>query len=191
MTTQPPTSSLSHNGTTAGSGPAALSDEVYHRLRAIAAAHLARERSGHTLQPTALAHEAFLRLGQGPDGGWNGQDHFLAAAAEAVRRVLVDHARARESLKRGGGRERVTIADVEGPAETSAVDLLALDEAMQALADLNPRQARVVELKYFAGLENRAIAAAMGISETLVKREWRFARAWLAARLSRGGVPAG
>jgi RNA polymerase sigma factor (TIGR02999 family) len=171
--------------------PPGLSIEVYARLRAIAASHLSRERVGHTLQPTALAHEAFLRLGQGPDGGWNGQDHFLAAAAEAVRRVLVDHARARDSLKRGGGRERVTIADVEGPAETSAVDLLALDEAMQALADLNPRQARVVELKYFAGLENRAIAAAMGISETLVKREWRFARAWLAARLSRGGVPAG
>ncbi len=152
---------------------------LYDELRLIARHHLRDERPGHTLQPTALVHEAYLRLGSA--SAFESRSHFLRTASQVMRRVLVDHARARNAAKRAGG-VRVTLD--EGLVGTGpAVDMLALDDALTRLAEAEPRWARVVELRFFAGLEVVEAAALLGVSEITVKRDWRFARAWLAREL--------
>lgn len=154
---------------------------VYRELRAQAAGLLEGERRGHTLQPTALVHEAFLRLVGHDRTRWHGRTHFLAVAACAMRRVLVDHARARAASKRGGGVAAVTLhqdgdAVEPGPAE---LDLVALDDVLGRLAAFDARAARVIELRYFGGLTFPEIAAATGTSVATAKRDWTAARAWL------------
>jgi RNA polymerase sigma factor (TIGR02999 family) len=163
---------------------------VYEELRKLAAHRLAREKPGQTLQATALVHEAYLRL---LDGGeprpWNGRGHFFAAAAEAMRRIMVENARRKQSLKGGGGRQRVDLEGVELPAESpvpsAALDLLALDEALAALERDEPRKAEVVKLRFFAGLTNDQAAEALGVSSATAENDWAYARAWL--RLQLGG----
>ena len=144
---------------------------------------IASERAGHTLQPTALVHEAWMRL-EG-DERWNDRQHFFATAARAMRRVLVDHARGRGRSKRAGGWRRVELeeADSAGALLTEEVDLVELDAALAELEVLSPRQTRVVELRFFSGLEVDAVAAVLDVSEATVARDWRFARAWLARAL--------
>jgi RNA polymerase sigma factor (TIGR02999 family) len=163
---------------------------VYDELRKLAAARLAAEQPGLTLQATALVHEAYLRL-VGPDPGqpWNGRGHFFAAAAEAMRRILVEQARRKRRGKHGGGRRRVDLDDATaGPGEP-ADDLVALDEALDALAREDPRKAELVKLRYFAGLTLEEAAACQGVSPATAKRRWAVARAWLYDALSAGGPP--
>lgn len=157
----------------------ALLPVVYGELRRQAGRYLRRERSNHTLQPTALVNEAFLRLVEQRDVRWKNRAHFFGIAAQAMRRVLVDHARANGRLKRGGPQARVTLDEATMGAEGRSVDLLAMDEALERLAALDARQARIVELRYFAGLSIEETAEVIGISPATVKREWSMARAWL------------
>jgi RNA polymerase sigma factor (TIGR02999 family) len=156
---------------------------LYAELRAIAQRHMEGERDEHTLQPTALVHEAFLRLTSGSAIEFENRAHFLRAASAAMRRVLVDHARARNAAKRRGAL-CVTLDEslVAGPDRS--VDMLVLDDALTRLAAAEPRWAQVVELRFFAGLEVPEVADALGTSTATVKRDWRFARAWLARELS-------
>ncbi len=158
---------------------------VYDELRRIAAAHLARERADHTLQPTALAHEAYLKLVDLSRAQWNDRAHFLAIAAGAIRRILIDHARLRQAAKRGGG-QRMTLgwADAQVSADKD-VDLIDLEEALQRLSQRSARQAKVIELRFFAGMEVTETAEVLGISPRTVKEDWRVARAWLARELGR------
>ena len=171
----------------AGAGEA-LVPLVYAELRRQARLALRREGEGHTLQPTALVHEAWLRLEGQHDARWESRTQFLAVAAQAMRRVLVDHARTRRALKRGGGGAQVTLGAADRAAAApdtapDAVDVLALDEALARLATLDPRKARLVELRYFAGLSIPEAAAALGISQATVGREWSVARMWLRREL--------
>jgi RNA polymerase sigma-70 factor (ECF subfamily) len=166
-------------------------ESVYAELRRVAAYLMSRERAGHTLQPTALVNEAFLRL-VGEDHRWENRAHFFGAAARAMRRVLVDYARKKVADKRGGGAARVTFAELAVAVEDPNVDLLALDEALTALMSHDKRLGQVVELRYFAGCTNADIAEILGQSEPTVKRDWAFARAWLLERLtanSKGNPP--
>jgi RNA polymerase sigma factor (TIGR02999 family) len=170
-----------------GAGDPGASDAlvplVYAELRRQAALALRREDEGHTLQPTALVHEAWLRLAGQRNGRWQSRTQFLAVAAQMMRRVLVDHARTRRALKRDGG-VQVTLADAEHAAAPSdQVDVLALDEALERLAILDTRKARLVELRYFAGLSIPEAAAALGVSQATVIREWAIARMWLRREL--------
>jgi RNA polymerase sigma factor (TIGR02999 family) len=151
---------------------------VYEELRRRAADHLRRERAGHTLQPTALVHEAYLRLSE-QNAAWKNRDQFFALASRIMRRVLVDHARARKARKRAGI-THVTLAD---SAESREVDLVALDLALDELATADQRQARIVELRYFGGLRLEEVASALDVSLATVNREWRSARAWLYQRV--------
>ena len=137
-----------------------------------------READGHTLQPTALLHEAYLRLVDQNRVQWTGTAHFLAIAAQAMRRVLVDHARKRSAARRAGG-PRATLEDHHAIVSEDPVDLLALDEALERLRELDERQAQTVELRFFGGLEIREVAEIQGVSEITVKRDWRSAKAWL------------
>jgi RNA polymerase sigma factor (TIGR02999 family) len=151
---------------------------VYDELRKLAAARLEGEAPGHTLQPTALVHEAYLRLvGPADDARWDHRGHFFAAAAEAMRRVLVDHARRRSRAKRGGGRARADLPDV--PARDPDERLIALDEALTGLAAEDPVAAKVVELRQFAGLGHEQVAAALGTTVHHARQKWAYARAWL------------
>lgn len=162
---------------------------VYEELRDLASAQLRREKPGHTLQPTALVHEAFLKLAGQERAHFESRSHFLAIAATAMRRVLVHHAEKRGSQKRGGGRAREATGALDAvvaPDAGEPVDLLALDEALTRLAALDERKAKVVELRYFAGLSVEEVAEAQGSSPATVKRDWEFARAWLLRELSRG-----
>jgi RNA polymerase sigma factor (TIGR02999 family) len=165
---------------------------VYEELRQLAAAQLAQERPGHTLQATALAHEAYLRLvgpegGAGGGGGWENRAHFFGAASRAIRHILVDHARARGRSKRGGGAQVQALPDDSGAlapiAAAPSVDVIALDEALERLASLDPAKARLVEMRFFGGLTVGEAAEALGISESTAAREWQFARAWLFRQL--------
>lgn len=160
---------------------------VYAELRRQAQRALRGEGAGHTLQPTALVHEAWLRLDGQHDARWESRAQFFAVAAQTMRRVLVDHARTRRALKRGGGAMQVTLgaADAAGAAgpEPDAVDVLALDDALARLAVLDPRKARLVDLRYFAGLSIPEAAAALGVSQATVGREWAVARMWLRREL--------
>jgi len=155
---------------------------VYAELRKLAASYLARERPGHTLQATALANEAYLRLIEQSRVAWRGRTHFFAVAAQAMRRVLVDHARGRLRHKRGGGLERVTFVDDVNPAlgtECTLEEIVALDEALTKLADLDPRQARLVEQRFFGGLTVEEAAAELGVSTRTAEGDWLHAKAWL------------
>lgn len=157
---------------------------VYHELRRLARSHLRRERPDHTLQPTALVNEAYLRLVDQTRVKWRDRAHFFGIASRMMRRILVDHARARKAAKRGGGARKVTLQDHAQPADATDVDLLALDEALTALTTLDPQGARVVELRYFGGLTIEETAEVMGTSPSTVKREWRAARTWLFRELT-------
>jgi len=153
---------------------------VYDPLRAIAERHLYREREGHTLQPTALVHELYLKLVEQRQVGWNDRTHFFAVAAQVMRRILVDHARRRNSDKRGGAQLPVTItAALEVFAAEENFDVVALDLAMENLAAIFPQQAKMVELRFYGGLTIDETAEALGISAATVSREWTMARAWL------------
>ena len=170
--------------------PDALVRVVYVELRRRAARALRREGDGHTLQPTALVHEAWMRLDGQHDARWKSRTQFFAVAAQMMRRVLVDHARTRRALKRGAAPVQVTLGEVDrvvaSPAAEPAidgVDLLALDDALARLAELDPRKARLVELRYFAGLSIPECAAALRISPATVGREWAVARIWLRREL--------
>jgi RNA polymerase sigma factor (TIGR02999 family) len=158
---------------------------VYDELRQLAAQKLAQEKPGQTLQATALVHEAYLRLVGGAEQSWNSRGHFLCAAAEAMRRILIDQARRKGSVKHGGGRRRVDLDEVS-PAESPCNndDLLALDEALARLAQQEPARAELVKLRFFAGLTMPEAAAALGISLATAERYWVFARAWLCAELA-------
>ncbi len=167
-----------------------LLEALYATLRDIASRHMRRERASHTLQPTALVHEAVMRLLGRETLAFEGRDHFLRAASRAMRRVLVDHARARRAAKRDGG-VRVTLHDDDGAAAGAApdVDLLALDQALDRLAAVEARWAQVVELRFLLGLEVSEVADVLGVSTATVKRDWRFARAWLERELREPDAP--
>lgn len=159
---------------------------VYDELRRLAAAQLGRLRPGQTLQPTALVHEAYLKLVGDADPGWNGRGHFFGAAAQAMREIIVDHIRRKSAVKRGGGRPHHALDEA---VAISAGDLqpeeaLAVDEALKRLEVEHPRQAKVVVMRYFAGLTEAEIAEALGVTPRTVERDWRFARAYLHAILS-------
>jgi len=152
---------------------------VYDELRRLAAWHLSREEPGHTLQATALVHEAYLRLIGKDDPHWNGRRHFFAAAAEAMRRILVENARRKRRLKRGGQLERVDLETVELPSPIPDDDLLALDEALDRFAQTDPRAAELVKLCFFVGLTQTQAARELEVSLSTVERTWAYARAWL------------
>jgi len=160
---------------------------VYEELRALAAARLAREAPGLTLQPTALVHEAYLRLvgDGGSDPAWNTRGHFFAAAAEAMRRILVEAARRKDRIRHGGDFHRIELTDVEAPGECAGEELLLLDDALRSFAAVRPDAARLVELRFFAGLTLEESAAALGVSERTAQRMWTFGRAWLRREMER------
>jgi RNA polymerase sigma factor (TIGR02999 family) len=158
---------------------------AYTELHAIAERQMARERTGHTLQPTALVHEAFLRLLGGAPLAFQDRMHFFRAASQMMRRVLVDHARAHGAAKRGSGM-RVTLDDGMIAADDRTIDMLVLDDALNRLAAAEPRWAQVVELRFFAGLDVAEVAEALDSSTATVNRDWRFAKAWLANALREG-----
>jgi len=168
------------------SAPDDLLPVVYDELRRLAARYLRGQRGGHTLQPTALVHEAYLRMAKGGALPLDDRTHFFALAARAMRQVLVDHARRRAAVKRGGDPERVTLDDTleigRGGEEKRRLDLLALNEALERLS---PRQCRVVELRYFAGLTIAEAAESLGVGTRTVEDDWALARAWLQRRLRR------
>jgi RNA polymerase sigma factor (TIGR02999 family) len=171
------------------SGDQAALDEllplVYEELRRQARRYMRAQPAGHTLQTTALVHEAYLRLVGQSSVEWQGRAHFFGVAAKAMRSVLVDHARARGAAKRGGSVRAITLDDAGGVAGPQAsVDVLALDEALGRLAELDPRKSQMVELRYFGGLGIDEAAAVLGVSPATVKREWTTARAWLRRELS-------
>lgn len=173
------------------SGEAAAAESLapllYDELRRLARAHLAREGEPQTLQPTALVHEAFLRLIDDPEARWRNRQHFLGASALAMRRILVDRARARRRLKRGGAlrREEADLDALAGGLDRSDDEVLALEEALDRLARSDPRKSEVVHLRYFLGLSIEETAEALGRSPSTVKTDWTFARAWLRRELER------
>ncbi|MEW6251277.1 MAG: sigma-70 family RNA polymerase sigma factor [Planctomycetota bacterium] len=152
---------------------------VYDELRALADRALRTERREHTLQATALAHEAYLKLVDQRAVRWQHRAHFFAVAAQIMRRILVDHARARRACKRGGGRARVALDEIAVCPGEQVVELEALDQALQRLAKLDQRQSRIVEVRFFGGLTNEETAEVLGVSLATVKREWTVAKAWL------------
>jgi RNA polymerase sigma-70 factor, ECF subfamily len=157
---------------------------IYGELRRLAGNHFRGERPGHTLQPTALVHEAYLRLSNLKEIDWQSSGHFFAIAAQMMRRILIDHARSQGSKKRGGGWHAVELETVSIGSAEPLDHLLALDEALERLSRLDHRQARVVELKFFGGLTEEQAAIALGISTRTVKRDWRLAKAWLYQELN-------
>jgi RNA polymerase sigma factor (TIGR02999 family) len=156
-----------------------LTPLIYQELKKIAEAAMRRERQGHTLQPTALVNEAYLRLVEQQQSNWNNRAHFYGAAAVTMRRVLVQHVRRRRAAKRGGDRASEPLDNIVVAFEQRSTDLLALDSALQRLAEIDPQQSRIVELRFFGGLSVKETAAVLGISESTVERGWRVARAWL------------
>ena len=167
-------------------GVSDLLPQVYDELRRLARRYMARERPGQSLQATALVHEAFLRLLKEKRQPWRNRTHFFAIAANSMRRILVERARARAAAKRGGSRVRVTIGEDIAAAGDSSVDLLALDQALEKFAAMDPQLARIVELRFFGGLSIEETAEAIDASPATVKRSWNVARAWLKRELSEG-----
>ncbi len=163
---------------------------VYGELRRLASAYLRRERPDHTLQSTALVHEAFLRLVDQHDVQWRSRAHFYAIAAQMIRRILVDYARAQQAEKRGSGAVKLALDEAVGVPMRSDVDLLGLNDALDRLAGFDPRQSRLVELRFFAGLSIEETAEAMEMSPATIKREWSSARAWLFREMTRGSAQA-
>jgi RNA polymerase sigma factor (TIGR02999 family) len=164
---------------------------VYAELRRLAATLTAQLRPGQTLQPTALVHEAYLRLMRGQDPGWKGRRHFFGAAAQAMREILIEQARRKASRKRGGGGKRIDLAEGLAVIEPPADDMLALDEAIQRLQAEEPRLAEIVMLRYYTGLSAEETAGVVGESARTVYRDWRRARAWLARHLADDETPRG
>ena len=158
---------------------------MYDELHSLASSYLRRERQDHTLQTTALVHEAYLRLVNQKDAQWNERGHFLAVAAQIMRRILVDHARRHKSDKRGGPIAKLPLEEALVVAEGQFEDIMMLDDLLIRLARIDPHEAQIVELRFFAGLSVEETAAAMGISSTTVKREWSVARKWLAREMGR------
>jgi len=152
---------------------------IYNELRKMAHSFLYRERTGHTLQTTALVHEAYLKLIDQKDARWQNRSHFFAIAAQAMRRILIDSARRHAAMKRGGPQEKLSLDEVPDLSQEPNTKLLALDEALNALAEIDPEQSRIVELRYFGGLTIEETAEVMKSSPATVKREWAMARAWL------------
>lgn len=163
---------------------ARLMELVYDELRSLAGSYARDQRAGHTLQPTALVHEAFVKLVDAPSQGWKDREHFFAVAATAMRQVLTDHARARGSQKRGRGWDRVTLQEGLVADNGADVDLVVLDEALAELATHDPRKSRVVELRFFGGLTAEEVARVLAVSLSTVESDWRAARAWLQLRMS-------
>ncbi len=170
-------------------GPEQVFAAVYGELRALASRMLRSESAGHTLQPTALVHELYMRLGMSQPPDWKDRAHFFAIAAKSLRRILIDHARANQAERRGGAeRVQVPLELAELQSKDAGVtcsyeDLLRIDEALTALEKVDARAARVVELRFFGGLDEGEVAAQLEVAEITVKRDWKFARAWLAERL--------
>lgn len=157
---------------------------LYEEFRRLAARYLNRERSDITLQPTALVHEAFLRLVNQQNVDWQGRTHFFAIGAQAMRRILVDHARRKQSEKHGGGRHRIELDDQMTISKKRDEDLLAIDDALEVLSKIDPRQAKIVELRFFGGLTVAEVAEVLGVSKRTVENEWTMVRAWLRRELS-------
>jgi len=157
---------------------------VYQQLRSLAQARMRSEKKGHTLQATALVHEAYLRLVGNDSGGWTTRAQFFRAAAEAMRRILIEHARHRNREKRGGGRQRQPIDVVDLAHESHSDNILELDAAITRLGERDPRMAEIVRFRFYGGLSIQEVAAALELSERTVEREWTFARAWLYEQLS-------
>lgn len=173
-----------------GEGDAAVTDElissVYNELRLQAARYLRRERSDHTLQTTALVHEAYLKLAGQREVVWKNRGHFFAIAAQAMRRILLDHAKGRHRQKRGGEAEDISLDEtLVAVGDEKAVDVEELDQALSRLSHLDPRAGRIVELRYFAGLSVEETAEALEVSKATVAREWQMARAWLFREMSK------
>ena len=168
---------------------AELLPAVYAELRRLAAALTGQLPPGQTLTPTALVHEAYLKLVRDKDPGWEGRRHFFGAAAKAMREILVDQARRKASIKRGGGGQRIDLTEGLALIQPPADDVEALDEAIQQLEVEEPRLAEIVRLRYYTGLSVEETASVIGLSVSTVTREWRFARAWLAGRLSEDALP--
>lgn len=156
---------------------------VYDELRKMARQYIRRQPIGHTFQTTDLIHEAYLKLSKRDEPGWRNRAHFFGVASRAMRHILVDYARSKQSQKRGGWQERVTLSDEYAAGGDRARELIALDDALRALAKLDERKSRIVELKYFAGITNDEIAEVLQVSPETVKRDWRFARTWLLREL--------
>ena len=159
---------------------------VYQELRRLAAQKLSRERPGQTLQATALVHEAYIRLVGAEGRNWRSRTHFFAAAAEAMRRILIENARRKQRLKRGGGRQRVDLEDADLAIDEPSTDLVALDEALTKLAEDDPMVAELVKIRYFAGLTLAQAAELLGISRRTADRYWAYARAWLYREITKG-----
>jgi len=157
---------------------------VYNELRRLASNYLRRERAGHTLQPTALVNEAYLKLIDQRNAKWQNRAHFFGISAQLMRRIVVDHARQHQAVKRGGSnQQRLSITSAEQFAKQPEVDLLALNEALDELARIDPQQGRIVELKFFGGLSIDETAEVLGVSHATVERDWKMARAWLRRQL--------
>ncbi len=170
-----------------GSATDRLLPLVYDELRALAGGYFARRQAGHTLQPTALVHEAYLKLA-GSEGHWQNRAHFMAVAAKAMRQILMNHARDKAAMKRGGGAAKITIIEAVTPASDGSdadrqLDLIALDEALTKLAAASERQARITELRFFGGLTIAETAHVIGVGTTTVEDDWHMARAWLGREL--------
>lgn len=169
-------------------GSEEMPPELYGELRRIAARHLRREALGGTLQPTALVHEAFLKVSSEHKQEWADLSHFLAVASNAMRRILVDHARRRKRLRRGGDRNRITLSSQLLADSGPGIDLCALDEVLERLARHDPRAARVVELRFFGGLTTGEAARSLGLEARTIQKEWKHAQAWLRRELSAAGA---
>jgi len=159
---------------------------LYSELRNLASHYLQRERREHTLQTTALVHEAYLRLADQREVHWKNREQFMGVAAQLMRRILVDHSRGHDAQKRGRGFEKVFLEEAAGVSKEKAADVIALDEALTRLAELDPKQAQLVELRFFGGLSLEEAAGVLGVSRTTVKRNWNLGKAWLARELRRG-----
>jgi RNA polymerase sigma factor (TIGR02999 family) len=163
-----------------------LVDAVYGELHRLAAAYMRRERLDHTLQPTALLHEAYVRLVNQREKDWQNRAHFFGVAAQVMRRILVDHARVKRTEKRGGTARKVDFDEAHSISMERSEELLAIDEALSRLAEIDPRQAHIVELRFFGGLTEEETAQVLGISSRTVKRDWTVAKAWLRVELKSG-----
>ncbi|MGZ5004604.1 MAG: sigma-70 family RNA polymerase sigma factor [Chthoniobacterales bacterium] len=166
--------------------PARLMPLVYEELRQLARQYLQRERPDHTLQATGLVHEAYLRLVDQSTTTWQNRAHFFGVAAQIMRRILVDYARAHRAEKRGGGWDKLALDEASTPLPERGVDLIALDDALKDLLVLDPRQSQIVELRFFGGLTNEEIGEVLDVSPTTVKRDWRMAKAWLRREIMTG-----
>jgi RNA polymerase sigma factor (TIGR02999 family) len=164
-----------------------LTPLVYNELRRLAQSYLSRERPGHTLQGTALVHEAYMKLVDQRQVQWRDRNHFFALAAELIRRILVDHARGKRAGKRGGDQVKISLESGMEPPLPEDLDLVALDDALQLLARTDPQQSRIVELRYFGGLKIEETAEVLGISPATVKRDWVLAKAFLKREMTRNG----